>query len=132
MKRIKKYVVTSEILSKISKNDLKTIKKIRKIIKKDRVMSPKIKEDLNNLGLVLVFRGFNSHSQDEYIYKYNFNNKWYYSVGVANIAQAGRGFQFQLDYFKISEIEGGKKWNSVKIVNIGSRHIILIWAIVTL
>ena len=93
-KRVKSFLVNDEVLRGLSQKDKNRITKVREIISNGEYISPKIKQELEKIGLSLVFRGFNSHSKDEYIYLYR--NSWFYSVGVANVNKAGRGMEFEL------------------------------------
>jgi hypothetical protein len=59
------------------------------------VMSPKKQKELESLGFRLCFRGFNSQSGDVFVYQ-DKHGRWYMSIGVANVNNAGRGYEIEL------------------------------------
>jgi len=100
-KKVKRIEIIdfNDIKKSVSKKDFKLIKKVFCIVNKKNIITTKIQNELLNNSLVLAFRGFNSYSKDFYIYLDN-KGKYNFSVGVANIKGAGRGFEFSLTYFK--------------------------------
>ncbi len=93
--------------------DDKVLKHLKNILKKESfskveeayslvknhkgVMSKRIKQPLYELGFNEYFRGFNSHSGDTIIYQ-DRRGDWYFSIGLANINQAGRGLEIELEF----------------------------------
>jgi hypothetical protein len=59
------------------------------------IITLKKQKELESLGFRLCFRGFKSHSRDIYIYQ-DRTNRWFLSIGVANINHAGRGFEIEV------------------------------------
>ena len=68
------------------------------IIEKANLIHKGIQKQLFDLGFSLVFRGFNSHSADIYIYEYN--GLYNLSFGMSNINLAGRGLEIQVELTK--------------------------------
>ena len=63
--------------------------------KQSKNLTSAIQEQIQEIGFVSRFRGFNSHSGDMYAYQAA-NGKWYFSIGRSNIAQAGRGLDIEI------------------------------------
>lgn len=63
--------------------------------KQSKTLTKTIQEQIESLGFVSRFRGFNSHSGDMYAYQAA-SGKWYFSIGRSNIAQAGRGLEIEI------------------------------------
>jgi len=85
---------------RISNRDYDLISSIIEESKKHNVMDLAFQGFLEDKGLGLWFRGFNSHSMDLFIFKSPEDGKYYFSIGMANINKAGRGYQFPLDFVK--------------------------------
>lgn len=84
-----------ELKKFLGENFTPAIKEAFEIAREPGFVSPKKQQNLKDLGFRLFFRGFNSHSGDVFVYQ-DSSNKWFLSIGVANINKAGRGFEIKL------------------------------------
>jgi hypothetical protein len=71
------------------------IERAFEIARETGVISPKKQKELESLGFRLCFRGFNSQSGDVFVYQ-DEHERWYMSIGVANVNNAGRGYEIEL------------------------------------
>lgn len=71
------------------------IKKAFNIARETGIMTVKKQKELESLGFLLCFRGFNSHSGDVFVYQ-DSSCRWFLSIGMANINKAGIGYEIEL------------------------------------
>lgn len=82
-------------LKEFIKEPLDVALKAWDLVQGSEMMTPKVKRGLEKMGFVEDFIGFNSHSGDCFIYR---RGDWYIlSFGCANVANAGVGFQLDIE-----------------------------------
>ena len=89
-----------DILSVVKATSKREIEKAIKIIKSNGSgnMTKKIQKDLVEIGFIKVFRGFNSWGKDTHLYFDG--SRFYFSIGLANINKAGRGYEIPVELTK--------------------------------